>query len=282
MTIGAWLSEATKELVNAGVETARLDAEVILAHTVKQHRTHLHAHPDEQLDARTEEIANARLDLRLDNVPVAYIIGHKEFYGRRFHVTPATLVPRPETEQVIELLTHLLPLTVPLIHDNPKRLVDVGTGSGILGITAKLEHPELDVTLLDISKAALNVAKKNARALQADVATLESDLLSAYPYTPDIVLANLPYVDKSWQRSPETEHEPTLALFADHHGLALIEQCLHQLSSRQKTGGYAIFEADPRQWNSIEMIAKKSGFRLVEKTEYAAAFQKTSKRQVSE
>lgn len=274
MTIGAWLSEATKELVNAGIDTARLDAEIILAHTIKYPRTYLHAHPDEQLDERAEEIATARLDLRLDNVPIAYIIGHKEFYGRRFYVTPAVLVPRPESEQIIELLTRILPATSPLLHDDPKRLADIGTGSGILGITAKLEYPELDVTLLDISKAALNVAKKNARALEATVTAMESDLLDSYPYVPDIVLANLPYVDPAWQRSPETAHEPELALFAEEHGLALIGQCLKQLSHRQKPGGYAILEADPRQWKQIESLARKNGFRLIEQADFAAAFQK--------
>ena len=275
MTIGAWLTEATRELVKAGIPTARLDAEIILAHTIKQHRTHLHAHPEEALEARAEEIAGARLDLRLDHVPIAYIIGHKEFYGRRFYVTPATLVPRPESEEIIELLSHILPQTAPLLHDQPKRLVDIGTGSGILGITAKLEYPELDVTLLDVSKAALNVAKKNARALAATVTTMESNLLDAYPYEPDIVLANLPYVDEGWQRSPETGHEPAEALFAKDHGLALIERCLEQLSGRQVAGAHAIFEADPRQWKSIEAMAKRNGFRLLEQSEYAAAFQKT-------
>lgn len=275
MTIGAWLSEATKELVDAGIDTARLDAEIILAHTIKHPRTYLHAHPDKQLDQRAEEIANARLDLRLDDVPIAYIIGHKEFYGRRFYVSPAVLVPRPESEQVIELLTHVLPATSPLLHDNPKRLVDIGTGSGILGITAKLEYPELDVTLLDISKAALNVAKRNARSLDATVTAMESDLLDSYPYVPDIILANLPYVDRAWQRSPETAHEPGLALFAEQHGLALIDQCLRQLSNRQKPGGHTIFEADPRQWDHIETTARKNSFRLIERLEYAALFQKT-------
>ena len=131
MIINDWLRTSVDLLNTKGIPSARLDAELLLSHTLRKNRTWLHAHGDEALDVRAQEIANARLDLRLDRVPIAYIIGHKEFYGRRFAVTTSTLIPRPESEAMIELLQ-----TIPM---KPRsKLVDVGTGSGCLGITAKL------------------------------------------------------------------------------------------------------------------------------------------------
>ncbi len=273
MTIGAWLSDATKQLVKVGVDSARLDAEILLAHTLKKTRTSLHARPSDQIDPRFEEIANAKLDLRLDRVPLAYIIGHKEFYGRLFVVSPHVLIPRPESEQIIELLNAQLSQTA-LFPKDTVRLVDIGTGSGCLGITAKLLHPELHVTLLDISKPALTTAAKNAASLNADIEIIESNLLDAYPYTPDITLVNLPYVDKAWGRSPETNSEPAEALFASEHGLKLIRKCFEQLASRMKSGGIAIFEADPRQWKDATHIAEKNGFVLSTQDTFAAVFTK--------
>jgi release factor glutamine methyltransferase len=273
MTIESWLRQATTELQGHAIPSAYLDAEIILAHTVRYPRTWLHAHIDENLEDRQIEIANARLDLRKSFVPVAYIIGHKDFYGRRFKVSPATLIPRPESEAIIELLSRYLPTTRPLDTSiASKRLVDIGTGSGCLGITAKLEHPELEVTLLDISSDALRVAKKNAALLSANVSIQKSNLLIDYAYTPDIILANLPYVDESWERSKETRHEPAIALFASDAGLRLVKKCFDQLSSRTNTGAIAIFEADPRQWDAIEKIAQEAGFTLDTKQRFVASF----------
>lgn len=274
MDIKTWLEYATADLSKVGITSARLDAEVILAHTLEHPRTWLHAHSDEKIDLRHQEIANARIDLRLDFVPIAYIIGHKEFYGRHFSVSPATLIPRPESELLIELLGDLLPTTHALEIGTPKHLVDIGTGSGCLGITAKLEHPELDVTLLDTSRAALRIAEKNAAALQAKVSILQSDLLESYPFEADFVLANLPYVDQSWNQSPEVRHEPSEALYARGNGLSLIRRCFSQLEVRVNPGSYAIFEADPRQWDAINEIAISSGFSLVKQELFATCYRK--------
>lgn len=258
--ISNWIHEATVQLVGVGIGSAKLDAEILLAHTLRKSRTYLHAHGDEQLGLRELEIADARLQLRLDRTPIAYIIGHKEFYGRRFNVTPATLIPRPESETIITILKELQSVgSVPLLKES-FRLVDVGTGSGILGITAKLELPELDVTLLDISSHALKVAEKNAKKLGANVTTIQSDLLAAYPFIATFIVANLPYVDPTWERSPETNYEPAEALFAKDNGLFLINKLINQAASRLQNNGTLLLEADPRQHEAIIKYAKNHGF----------------------
>ncbi len=258
MTIERWLNEAATELKACDIPSARLDAELILAHTLRVPRTYLHAHGDDELDARQEDIANARLQLRLDRTPVAYIVGHKEFYGRRFKTTPAALIPRPETESFIELLAKIMPTNLPLVKEQ-RTLVDVGTGTGAIGITAKLEWPELDVTLTDISQQALNLAKQNAESLHADVHFYKADLLRGYGTPIDIIVSNPPYVDREWEVSPETHAEPDLALYTKSHGLALINQLLVQAALLLKPNGSLLLEADERQHAAIIQTAKDQG-----------------------
>ena len=273
LAINDWLTDATHQLVMAGIPSARLDSELILAHTLRKNRSYLHAHPEDLMSAREIEIASARLSLRLDRVPVAYIIGHKEFYGQQFYVTTATLIPRPESEMLIELLNKVAPRNTSLLPQQ-LRLVDVGTGSGALGITAKLLYPELDVTLVDISRHALNIAEKNATALDVEVTILQSNLLAGYPFAADIIIANLPYVDPEWERSPETDHEPSEALFANNHGKALIYELLVQTRDKLVSGGALILEADPEQHADIITEAKKYGLTLVETLDYAVLLKK--------
>lgn len=274
--INEWLHEATHQLSAAGIISARLDAEIILAHTLRKNRTYLHAHQRDTLEARQYEIAEARLRLRLDRTPIAYIIGHKEFYGRLFKVTPATLIPRPESETIIDLLKETyVPTRQSLLQTTPKRLIDIGSGSGCLGITAKLELPEFEVTLADISHHALKVAQSNAAQLGADVTILQSNLLESYPFTPDCIVANLPYVDRSWERSPETKHEPEGALFAEDGGLHLINKLTLDTAIRLAPAGRLFLEADPRQHTDILKLAGQHGLKKREVRGYCIHLQKT-------
>lgn len=265
-SIQAWLRDSAEMLADRGITSALLDAELILAHTVRKNRTWLHAHHDERLTERQLEIAYARLQLRLDRTPLAYIIGHREFYGRLFKVTPSVLIPRPESEAIITCLRKYGPHT--------GRLIDVGTGSGCLGITAKLEIPALDVTLTDNSRHALAVARENATRLHAHVDIIQSDLLSATFGTFDGIIANLPYVDASWERSPETNCEPSEALFANNNGLALINKLIIQTGTALNNSGWLYLEADPRQHTAI--IARASRLQLVHRVTdgFCLVFQK--------
>ena len=262
MTIRQWIIEATALLQAEGIDSARLDAELILAHTIRKPRTFLHSHDDDEILARNLEIADTRLQLRIERTPLAYIIGHKDFYGRRFKTTPAALVPRPETESFIELLRDIIPTNLPLIKDK-KTLVDVGTGTGVIGITAKLEWQELDVTLTDISQQALNLAKQNATILNADVHFHKGDLLRGYGTPVDIIVSNPPYVDRAWTVSPETNAEPATALYANKQGLALIEQLLSQAVQLLKPGGSLFLESDERQHAAIIQLAKNQDLKYI-------------------
>lgn len=268
MDITTWLKDTTTVLRESGISSARLDAEIILAHTLRKQRTWLHAHGDELLEPRQREIADARVDLRRDHTPIAYIIGHKEFYGRTFYVTPSTLIPRPESEM---LITVARSLTLP---PDPT-IIDVGTGSGALGLTLALELPTAKVILTDISEHALSVARRNAKQLAVmNGEFVRSDLLSYWsPFihapVADLIVANLPYVDRSWYRNRETDHEPELALFADDHGLHLIHRLIEQAEQALGAGGYLLLEADPRQFASIKKRGELYGFHTVRREGYA-------------
>ena len=186
------------------------------------------------------------------------MVGYKEFYGREFTVTPDVLIPRPESETILELL---LAAGLPAA----PHIIDVGTGSGVLGITAALELPGSQVTLLDISPAARAVAAANARRHGARVRTLHSDLLADYPLElppADAILANLPYVDESWpDTSPELAYEPHLALYANQGGYELILRLLHEAAAVLQPGGILLLEADARQHSTIRAYAQRTGWQ---------------------
>lgn len=266
-TVNAWLKNAISELNNSNIKSASLDAELILASTLRKDRTYLHAHDNEVIPPRFLQIADARVALRKDHVPLAYILGSKDFYGRQFKVTPAVLVPRPESEQFIETLKDLMPKNESLF-DSQITLVDVGTGSGVLGITAKLEFPEINVTLLDIDRHALSIAKENATRLEADVRQDTSNLLGSYYGKADFILANLPYVDKDWD-SPyllELGHEPEIALYANDDGLQFIKIIIIEAKHKLNKGGFLLIESDIRQQADIRRFARDNGYE-VERTD---------------
>ena len=279
-TVNDWLERATHELAKANIPTARLDAELMLCHMLGVDRTWLIAHGDDSLAMSAlsqkggerrgglKEYGERLLLRRLRREPLAYLFGRKEFYGREFMVTKDVLVPRPETESVIDVTKALG------LHGD---ILDVGTGSGAIGLTLWLELSEVVLTLSDISADALEVAKKNAKKLRVKpVQYVESDLLehwASHDRAPfDVIVANLPYVDMSWERSPETRHEPSLALFADDGGLEYIKRLIDQAPGALRDRGHLILEADPEQHDAIAIYGAGS-FTTLERRDYAIALQ---------
>jgi len=269
-TIKSWLDNASKQLHSVGITSSRLDAEIILANSLNKNRTYLHAHNDSLLDKQLLKTVDTFLAKRLSHEPIAYIFGYKEFYGRKFIVSQSTLIPRPETEAIITTLKQLLPPNS--FHRPTTKLIDIGTGCGCLGITAKLEFPDISVQLSDISEDALEIARQNAKKHSVNVSIIQSDLLKNVSKKINIIIANLPYVDKTWERSPETKYEPGLALFANKHGLEIIEKLLAQASQLLEPGGYIILEADPVQHDSITKYANGLFFEKVHQDSYIIVF----------
>ena len=211
-----------------------------------------------------------------ENYPKAYKEGVKDFYGRDFVVSPNVLIPRPETEMMVDTVLNLagkayLPGVKPKPRVLPKdlRILDVGTGSGCIAITLALELPEAKVTACDISKKALAVAKENAKKFDAKVKFVQSNLLDNVDGDFDIVVANLPYVDNEWEwlDYEALSHEPRIALFAKNHGLELVYKLIEQVAERKIK--HLVLEADPCQHEQIVNFADKKGLKLVETRGFA-------------
>lgn len=278
MTIREWLVQAASTLTSHDISSAQLDAEVLLAHVLDVNRTWLIAHGDEIIDTASLSRVKKLLIRREQHEPTAYLVGHKEFYGREFTVTPDVLIPRPESEKIIEIAkTIKLP--------DHAYVVDVGCGSGCIGLTLKLEMPAIeDIILCDVSKQALMLAKRNNRERfhLRKIQYYHSDLLSFWLQAEmnhtlpiiDLITANLPYVDTSWQRSPETDHEPALAIIADDGGLALIKKCIQQSQRCLTQNGYLLLEADPCQHADIAAYAHNFGFKVYDIQEYIIVLQR--------
>ncbi len=265
MTVRETLTHAAAKLATASVLTPRLDAQVLLGHVLGAEKSWLLAHPDDTITLVHQKKFFDLVQKRLKRMPVAQLTSTQEFYGRQFTVNQDVLIPRPETEALIDLIRTREPL--------PKdTLLDVGTGSGIIAITAKLEWPQLGVSAVDISPQALVVACQNAVRLGADINFATSDLLQHATGQYHYIVANLPYVDPAWARSPETNAEPALALFANDQGLALIKQFLRQVPAHLVPHGYVVIEADPRQHNSIAHFAQKENMRLIATSGFGMLF----------
>jgi release factor glutamine methyltransferase len=268
-TIKHWLKNAAGVLETAGVNSARLDAELILSEALNVDRTWVMAHSDGEIPPKALSVADKWLVRRAKREPLAYIRGRVEFYGRQFAVNKHVLIPRPETEEIIELVKSLdLP-------ENPI-LIDVGTGSGCIAISAKLEYPELEVIATDISNEALKVARQNAENLGAEVTFQKSDLIppTIYHLPPTTITANLPYVDRRYTVTPEANTEPDIALYSGDEGYELIECLLPQAANHLRQNGYLVLESDPWQQDRIIKNAAGLGFSLVEQRPFHLILQK--------
>ena len=214
-----------------------------------------------------------------ENPPKAYINGVQDFYGREFIVTPDVLIPRPETEQLVDMVLSLagksiLPGTKPNRKQLPDQpiILDIGTGSGCIAITLKKELPDATIYASDVSAKALKIAQKNAKKLSAPIHTIISYLLDDVKFAPDIITANLPYVDKNWEWLDKESlgYEPGIALYADECGLALIKELIIQSSDRMVQ--YLFLESDPCQHEAVVKHARINNYEIINKTGYILGF----------
>jgi release factor glutamine methyltransferase len=238
VTVRTALQQGTQLLEEAGVAAPRLTAEVLLSHAIHCERAWLYAHSDEELREVWWIHFGRYLHERLGGKPTQYITKKQEFYGREYHVSPAVLIPRPETEHVVDSsLRRLAERNGPVI--------DVGTGSGAIAVTLALESAR-EVYATDLSAEALAVASQNARRLGANVRFLQCDLLSAVrDESIQLVVSNPPYVpesDTSVLQREVIEFEPHLALFGGSDGMDIVRRLAVESVRVLRPGGWLIME----------------------------------------
>ncbi|MDQ6665768.1 MAG: peptide chain release factor N(5)-glutamine methyltransferase [Acidobacteriota bacterium] len=266
MTLHTAILQGTKLFEDAGSSVPRLTAEVLLCHALHCERPYLYAHPEREL-REVEWLHYGRyLHERLKGKPTQYITQRQEFHGREFRVTPAVLIPRPETEHLIEMVLKL---------GCAGRIVDAGCGSGAIAITLALET-SASVATTDISMAALAVAAANARRLGASVQFIACDLLSALAGgSMDLVVSNPPYIalsERSGLQREVRDWEPGLALFAGPTGLEIYERLIPEAARVLRPGGWLVLELGQgtsidrllgASWRGIEMANDLAGIPRV-------------------
>ena len=263
LSIADFLAISTKTLSEAGIASARLDSELILAHILRRSREWLLAHDATALTQPQQQQARQLLLQRTRRQPIAYLTGRRDFYGHSFLVNEQVLVPRPESEVILAILDKLA-------QDHHLRTVlDVGTGSGCLAISIKLAHPDLAVSACDISESALPVARRNAAQLLPSgqqIKFYQSDLLSGLPVSSrfDLIVANLPYLSPGQDGlSPELAYEPATALYADDDGLSLIKQLIATAPAHVTPGGYLLLEMNTKQIEAVASYATDYRYQVV-------------------
>lgn len=275
MILQDWL-DAAKSRIDA------LDAELIAVHSfapMGRDRSWLVAHAKEDLGDNCLLEAEKMVQKRQMGVPLAYILEEKEFYGRKFWTRPGVLIPRPETEALIELVKELK------LPPRP-RFLEVGTGSGCIAITLALEFPQSYVLATDISETALDTAEQNDVIHEGRIELVLSDLLNDVDLDfkdehYDVVVANLPYVNPEWEwlNRDGLKFEPKEALFVkEKNGLMLYFRLFEQIFERMKENlywtKYVVLEADPCQHKELTKIARRFGFGHAKVLDYGMAFER--------
>jgi len=247
------LALAVEELETAGVDTPRLDAEVMLAAVLGTDRAALHADPQRMIELDAAERFDDMVRRRVRREPVAHILGRAHFRQLELAVDHRVLIPRPETEMLVDLA------------EDRQRVLDVGTGSGAIALAIAQERAGVTVTGIDSSPGAIEVARANARALGLEVEFLIADLVVGGPY--DLVVSNPPYVrDSDWPGlAPEISlYEPEEALLGGPDGLDVIRRLVPAAIEVLRPGGMLAVEVGQGQSRAVEALFERSGLRLLE------------------
>jgi release factor glutamine methyltransferase len=242
MSLRSSLTASIDRLTAAHVGSPRMNAELLLMFVLGCDRAYLFSHPERELTADEQARYEEAIAQRVTGIPAQYITGHQEFWGIDFIVSPAVLIPRPETEHVIET-------ALSLSHERKNlRIIDVGTGSGCIAIAFAKELPTAEIHAVDVSPGALEVARANAarHPFAARIEFRQNDLLAGLePHSFDLVISNPPYVGESEEDTVQLEvrkFEPRNAVFAGHTGLEVIERLVPQASRTLKSGGWLAME----------------------------------------
>lgn len=254
MKIADWLKDNTAKLKASDISTARLDCLVLLEDQTGRDRVWLLANADFELSEPQLKVLDKQLERRLTHLPLAFIRGKTEFYGRDFIINDHVLEPRPESETIIEQLKKL-----PI----PTSIIDVGTGSGALAITAKLEVPTANLHAIDIDANCLAVVEDNSKKYDVTIHIYKGDLLEpikSADLAGAVVLANLPYVPDDYQINRAATKEPRLAIFGGQDGLNLYRKMFDQIDQNGSRPAYILAESLPFQHADLRQIALAHGF----------------------
>ena len=272
-TVQDILSSGTAYLEARQVEGARASMQSMLAHVLGTNRTWLYLHMDDPVAEEALAPLREMLRKRGQGVPLQHLLGQVEFFRRNFRTDGRALIPRPETEELVELALSLAPQKPGL------RVLDMGCGSGVIGISLALELKALQpqVVLADVSSAALDLALENATALAARVRTYRSDLFSAWqpaeseedtrivPPSPfDLVLANLPYVPEGEKVALEVQHDPATALYGGSDGLDIIRRFVTDALPHLAPGALVLLEVGHDQGEQVCALMREAGYERVE------------------
>jgi release factor glutamine methyltransferase len=259
--VTALLRHAETVLSACGIPTPRLDAEVLLAHAMRTERSGVFARLADRVDPLVAEHFTALLERRRRREPVAYITGYKEFHSLQFAVTPAVLIPRPETEHVVDAVCEMLGT------QTGARVCEVGTGSGCIAIALACDLPRVRVVATDLSRTALDVARANARAhgVGERVRFVASDLFDGVGRAVrfDAIVSNPPYLCPGDLVSPEVAWEPRMAFGAGADGLAVVRRLLAAAPERLAPGGALVMEFGRGQADAIVALVTAAGFATV-------------------
>jgi release factor glutamine methyltransferase len=256
-TVGRTLSEARAR----GVD--RLDAQLLLAHALDRPRAWLLAHDDAALDSSQAQVVRDAISRRAAGEPLAYLIGEREFHGLALRVNPAVLVPRPETELLVDWALELLARRQAA--SSSPRVVDLGTGSGAIAIAVKWGCPAADVVVTDISSAALDVAAQNAGRIGVELTLLQGSWWSALAERRfELVLANPPYIAADDVHLSALRHEPALALTPGGDGLGALRQIIDQAAEHLAPGGWILLEHGYDQAEAVRALLRGRGLRQIE------------------
>ncbi|MHB9131931.1 MAG: peptide chain release factor N(5)-glutamine methyltransferase [Armatimonadota bacterium] len=257
---------AIPQLAATGVDSPQLNAELLLAHVLQQSRTWLWTYPDHELDPAEEIQFASLLARRVQREPLAYLLGEWEFYGRPFHVTPSVLIPRPETELLVEAVLQWAQ------GHQARRIADIGAGSGAIAVTLAAEMPSLHLIAIDLSPSALAVTARNAErhGVAERITLLQGDLLQPIVqegrYPLDAVVANLPYIaaEEFPDLMPEVrDYEPEMALRAGERGLALIKRLISQAPKVLIPGGLLALEVGMGQADEVADTLTDASWRNI-------------------
>lgn len=264
-TVQRILEWTTTFLKQKGVESARLEAELLLSHARKCQRIRLYTDFGTLLTDEERSIMRELVQRRAKREPLAYIVGSREFYGRSFEVGPGILIPRPETETLVDACLELIP------KDEAREILEIGFGSGCIAITLAKQRPQCAVVATDISDVASEVAKRNCEKLGVtnQVTLLSGDTLEPLKNTGrrfDGLVSNPPYIrdDERETLQPEVAlHEPATALFAGADGLDVVRRIVAQAPDHLKPGAFLSLELDPAQCESVVALLESAGFESV-------------------